>query len=275
MYDASSLTDGNTYTDIAKPIQGDMETFILRRIIGVNTVVDTAANGGRFNYKNASRSYANGNTSTGIIMPKVWPVLPEKEYKVNETIFFDLYKVLRDFSVCAAESTIYNSFIAFMGVKRLNGAPYGTQTTGYAYRELTQQFLYNLTINWSHFTTGTTVAPARRFQIQMSNLDFQLLSIRIAKQTGASGALQTNDFMITLYDQYMHALSDAPVPQSYYNSARVSSSQAPLYSGLTPVPPLVYPAQSYITFDITSMLCSTQLNQNYQIVFDGIWRFPL
>ena len=55
VYDTSAFTDGVNMLNIAQQLQGD-SAFILRRIMGVPTVVDTAANGGRPNAFHAPRA---------------------------------------------------------------------------------------------------------------------------------------------------------------------------------------------------------------------------
>jgi hypothetical protein len=272
VYDATALTDGATYNQVTKQLQGGSE-FILRRIIGVPTVVGPASAGGRFNYKNASGSYAAGNAASGICFNNVWPVVPEKKYAQNRQITFDLYGVTRAFTACDG-TPIYNSFIAFQGVKRTNtNQGFPKNVTAYKYRPLKYSYSYTLTINWAHFTAGGAVQAGQQFSQLLDVYDFELLKISIA-QPGAVAALTTNDFQITLYDQNSHQLSDGPVNQGFINSARRSPRLGPPYAGIMPVPPLVYPGGSQIKFDILSMLCSTQVPQVYNITFDGLWRVP-
>src|SRR5271165_4937721 len=129
-YEAGSLTDGTNVLNIAQQLQGDSD-FILRRIVGVPNCVATPANSGKFNYKNASGNYANASPTKGIIVPNVWPVVPEKLYRVNDQIGFDLYNVLRSANVCS-EGTSHNSQIAWMGVKRYpKGSTFPRQITPY------------------------------------------------------------------------------------------------------------------------------------------------
>ncbi len=272
VYDATSLTDGTTYQDIQVQLQGDSD-FILRHIAGVSNCVDTFANGGRWNYKGKSRQYAIGNQSTGIQSYKNWPVVPEKKYAYNEAIWIDLYKVLRATNACGGTPIPY-SYIAFFGLKRFSDTSgIRSQATSYKFKEAPQRYEYSLTIDWAHFTSGTTAAPPQRFIQQMDNFDFELLRISVG-QPGASGALATQDFSMTLYDANMHQLSNLPIPQGYWNSGKPTPSTQPAYQGIMPCPSLVYPAGSAITFDITSLLCSTSVPQTYNISFEGIWRLP-
>jgi len=272
VYDTSAFTDGQNIMSIVQQLQGD-SAFILRRIMGVPTVVNTPANGGRFNYRNASGNYANGNLSTGIVVPNTWPVVPEKLYRQNDQISFDLYQTLRAFNACGG-TPIYTSQIAFLGVKRFGkGSTYPRQITPYRYREVTYRYAYELTINWSHFDVSGRVQPSQRFIQQMDNFDFELLRIAISKASSTS-ALTTPDFSIALYDPNMHQFSSAPMLQGFYNAGRPTPATSSPYQATFPCPSQIYPAGSAITFDITSLLCSTSIPQTYEILFDGIWRYP-
>lgn len=277
VFDGTGLTDTSDYTDIALQLSGDSQ-FVLRRILGVPLVVDTAANGGRFNYRNPGGSYANANPTSGIVFPKCWPVLPEKVYNFNDSIRFDVYAVNRTFTACSG-TPIYLAYIAFMGVKRLpTDRGYILQQTPYKYREVKYSYSYSLLVDWNHFATGTSAAQPHRFSQQMEQYDFELQAIRISKVTSGdtgSGALVTNDFSITLYDPNMRQYSNLPLLQSWVNSARVTPAQGPPYQAVFPVPSVVYPAGGQITFDVTSLLCDAVGSpQTYNIYFDGVWRIP-
>ncbi len=273
VYDASSLTDGVTYQDIQIPTQGDSD-FILRHIAGVSNCVDTFANGGRWNYKGHARQYAIGNQSTGIGAIKNWPVVPEKLFRYNESIWIDLYTVLRAVNACGGTPIPY-SFIAFFGLKRFTDTQgYRSSATTYKYQEKPQRYEVTFTIDWAHFSTGTTTpAPPVRFIQQMDNYDFELLRMTVGQQ-GQTGTLLTQDFSMTLYDCNDHQMSNLPIPQGYWNAGKPTPSTQPPYQGIMPVPSIVYPAGSQIKFDVTSLLCSTSLPQTYNISFEGIWRLP-
>lgn len=267
----SALTNGQTYHDIQKQLQGDSD-FILRHIAGVPLCIATSANGGRWNYKNASRTYAIANPSTGIYGVNNWVVVPEKKYPINSSIYVDLYDVLVDVTACGG-TPIPNAFIAFFGVKRFNQGQYAPRVTPYRYKELSQRYEFQLTIDWAHFASGTAVAPPQRKIVQMDNYDFELIRISVG-QSGSDGTVVTNDFQMTLYDPGMHQMSDLPLNQGFFNCGKPTpQTQAP-YQGLFPTPSIVYPAGGQITFDVTSMLCGTDLPQTYDISFEGIWRKP-
>jgi len=272
VYDTSKFTDGQNILNIAQQLQGDSQ-FILRRIMGLPSVVNTAAAGGRWNFKNASGSYAAGNPSTGIVPFNTWSVVPEKLYRVNDQISFDLYDTLRANNACG-ETPIYASQIAFMGVKRFaQNSGYPRQITPYKYREVTYKYAFELTINWSHFDVNGNAQPPQRFVQQMDNFDFELLRVSISVNPSGS-ALTTPDFAIQLYDANLHQFSSAPLLQGFVNAGRPTPATSSPYQPTFPTPSQIYPAGSAITFDITSLLCATSIPQSYEILFDGIWRYP-
>ncbi len=277
VFDASGIADGQTQLqNLPVQLQGDSE-FVLRHIAGVNLCVAAAPNG-RFNYRNASGSYANGSPSTGVIFPRNFPVVPEKLYPLsNAAIIFDLYNTLRNFNACG-ETPIYNSYIAFFGVKRFAyQAGYPSRGTPYKYRPCKYTYEYDLTIDWNHFVSGSIIAPSRRFTVTMDRYDFELMRISITKTTAAAqgtGALTTNDFQIMAYDLNQHQFSNLPLNQFFINAGRPTPATAPAYQPAL-APSVVYPVGSAITFDITSMLCNAvETPQTYNIVFEGIWRIP-
>lgn len=277
--DLTGITDGLAQLqNIPVQLQGDSE-FVLRRITGVNLCVDTAANGGKFNFRNASGSYANGNPSTGIIVGPNWPVVPEKLYPLsNGAIIFDLYKTLRRLHATCSGNPIYTSYIGFFGVKRFSyAAGYPNRKTPYKYRECKYTYEYDLTVDWNHFVSGSVVAPARRFTVTMDRFDFELMRIAIAKTTAGSqgtGTLVTNDFQVMLYDSNMHQYSSLPLNQNFINSGRPTPSTTGVHQPAL-APTMVYPVGGAITFDITSLLCAASDSpQTYNIVFEGIWRIP-
>lgn len=278
VFDASAITDGLAQLqNNSVQLQGGSE-FVLRSIRGVNLCVDTPQNGGKFTFRNPSGAYANGNPSTGIIVGNNWPVLPEKVYpSENGAIFFDLYQTLRNFTVCG-QGNIWNSFIAFCGVKRLpNVSGYPNGVTAYRYRPKKYTYELDLTINWNHFDAGGNIAPPRRFTVDMDRYDFELMRVSISLTTAgsqATGALTTNDFQVMAYDANMHQLSNLPLNQFFINSGRPTPATAPTYQPAL-APTIVYPFGSTITIDVTSMLCNAVASpQTYNIAFEGVWRLP-
>ena len=275
VYDASALADASSYHDLTLQLQGDAE-FVLRSIKGVPNCVAAAPNG-RFNYRNPSQSYPNSVPSSGFVPGVNEWVLPEKVWPQKSYIYFDLYNVLRSLTVCGL-TPIYSSQIAFGGVKRFapGQIPDQPHLSAQRFRRAPQTFAFSLTINWAHFDAGGNPNPVRQFTQQVQNYDFELLALRISQVTtpGSIAPLVTPDFSITLYDAHKQATSSLPVPIWYLNSARATPQTTSPYRVSFPCPPLVYPVNSQMWFDVQSNLCSTSIPQSYAIDFIGAWRIP-
>jgi hypothetical protein len=287
VFDGTNIQDGlSQLQNNSLQIDSDSD-FILRHIAGVPTCVNATT--GRFNYRNASGSYAAGNPSSGIAYPNNWPVVPEKLYPANHQISFDLYNTSRAFNACGG-TPIYTAQIAFMGVKRVrDDGAYRGYKSNYRYRERKYTYSQALTINFAHFAAGGFVTGPVRQTVQLDSYDFELLRISITNAaitgnapSGQPGGLTTNDFRIMLYDAQYHGTSgcganspiNAQLNATIINSARPNPQNSPAYQGIWPTPTLVYPAGGQILFDVVSMLCSTSIPQTYNIAFEGLWRIP-
>jgi len=278
VFDATGITDGINISNLSKAMQGNSD-FILRQIIGTDSCVATPANGGKVQFYNTSKSKM---TQAQIIAPKNYPLVPEKLYKYNEEISFDLFNTLRAFNVCGG-TPIFTSYIGFRGVKRFHGNPgYRTGETPYAWREVPQAYVTDITVNFARFASGTNVNPPNRFVVPLDNYDFELFRILVSQPgtllagggTASAVGLTTNDFGIMLYDAQGHQLSDLPQPVLWVSGSKPTAATQQKYQAVVPVPPLVYPAAGQIVFDVTSFLCSTSLPQVYDIAFQGVWRVP-
>ena len=256
VFDARSLTDGNTYYDINLQLQGDSD-FVLRRITGIRTVLGAS---GQFRFRGANGAYAMSAPVNAPSNSRV--VLPERIYPYNTGIRFDLLNVTRQSVACA--DTIYTSFLAFQGVKRFIKTP-GVPTGQSAYRYREYKWAYPFQFTLSSFAGSDPV----RFIVPINDFDFELQRIAISYQSGA--AVTDPDFGVTLYDPNRHAFSNLPLNVDFVNNAfaRFASQKS-----VFPVPPIVYPTGSQIIFDITSYLCETGGSLDYDITFDGLQRLP-
>lgn len=280
VFDATNLTNGLNYQNVAVPIQGDFDSFILRHIAGVPLCVSSVNSslvGGRFNYRNANSSYALGNASIGAIFPANWPVVPEKVYPIGSSIAIDLYSVSKNATACGG-TPIYNSQIAFFGAKRFRKGSIFVQETPYDYFERWYTFNYSVTVDWAHFNSSGAVQQPHRFRQRVDSFDFELLRVIVSPPLTSGASLHTNDIQLTLFGPTERQMSSLPLNQGFINSGWIDGSvdfyAAPPYQAVFPTPSIVYPANSVIEFDVVSMLCSTSIPVTYTISFEGIWRLP-
>jgi hypothetical protein len=271
VFDASILTDGTTAQNLVVPTQGDSD-FIIRHIIGLPQCVSNAPPLGRWGLHNPNSTLANGNPSTGILAygQNNWTVLPEKRYRPNEQIKFDLYNVSRQ-STVTAQGTIYFSQLGFFGVKRYApSAAYPLLKTAYKYWELIRTFNFGFTVTQGYFGANGGVNPTTTYW-QQTEYDFELLGISINNASG----LFPNGIAITPYTpNRQYRMSNLPLQASWINYTGSPINVGQGVQGVFPVPSMIYPANSLIEFDVTSLLPLASAPQTYSVDFVGIWRIP-
>lgn len=146
--------------------------------------------------------------------------------------------------------------------------------------------------------------PPRRFFVPIQNWDFELQRVLACQDPFVVNVLPNSDtpaplagpppfaligpvmfdqYLLQIYDSQGHQTSDLPVPITMISSAGGTTGipsgpsgtgsppgLAP-YRSVFPVPPLVYPAGSRITFDLYPQTCQ---GTPIQILFEGVWRIP-
>ena len=242
--------------------------------------IASAAAGGGFTLFNYSGSQAFGGQYNGFA--NHYPVVPEKFYPRFSAIRFQLNDVLRANTACvvnAVSQPIYYSQIAFQGVKRYQpglpgyrpgspALPPYTDPNSYIARPYTYSFALNL--NWFAYTAAGLAQIPQTFTIAIQDYDFELHYISAINAT--TGAQITSELMqLQLYDATAkRQLSSIPVNLSYLNYLRGA------YTPCFPVPPLVFPVWTLIRFDVTSLVCNSDVNAPYsiQLSFVGVNRCP-
>ena len=116
VFDASQLTDGNTYRNLFISLQGGYGDFLLRRIVGLSRCLASAT--GQFQiHDRGQRDYLQSNPENSQNADDLGlPV--EAFYPELGAIKFDLYDILRDNPSVAHPQTAQ---IAFQGVRRMKG----------------------------------------------------------------------------------------------------------------------------------------------------------
>lgn len=191
------------------------------------------------------------------------PILPEIYYPATSQIAFDNAGVIYTTLVPGGEGgspdiKLYQ--IVFEGVKRRRGS---IQCPTFKYREVPFSYQFPLTVNWAHYIAATSnLQPPHSFQMQILNYDFELMAFNVIKSDG-SAPNPAAQFKIQFYNLLREQLSSAPLallnefPQITFN------------------PPILFPQQSQIFFDITSLLGSAHIPSSYVLEFIGIIRVPV
>lgn len=256
VYDGTGLTDATSPYDRIVPVEPSSD-FTLRRIFGLADVAS------RIHMRKANQQWAS---DLPWHMDNNHAVVPEENYPASSYIQFDLVTVLRSFLACGG-NPIYDSFLYFQGVKRFLTAkkPYETP---YNYKALPFVYQYSLALNWAYYTVAPLVAAPRQQFVDIKNYDFELHEIRVNLSDNTVDA--TSRFRVQLYDYSGSKISNLPITINYINDARVNPC------GVFPVPPLLFPANSQLQFDVTSLKCTADTPATtYKIQFVGKQRYPL
>lgn len=263
-YDADALTDGLDYADLNVHVQ-DSE-FICRKIMGRPLVA------GQMRYYD-ERGWSR---SSGVFrMLGEHLILPEITFPRDGQIRFDLNAVARQgWTYTAPGSTPnYYSQLAFQGVRRYwDGPP--ERDSDYAYRRSAFSIQSAITVDWAGRIAPAYVQPTnpKQFTVPVQDVDFELthISVLIAKGRGNIVPVQSvYAVKLLLYDNSGMALSNVPVLDQWlaWNSST--------YNSCFPVPSVLYPANSQIKFDVTSLLLDTEIPATLTLVFHGFRHYPL
>jgi hypothetical protein len=247
----SSLTNGNNYSQLEIPVL-DYD-FIARLWGGWDTIIDTFANGGLIQaYDGIQRSYSNvpmalAAFKTGQVL------LPEKVYRVNSAIRFDLMKVLK-----AANSGVLASQLVWNGVRRIPGSASDPAPSATDFKRVRQYYPYTLVVQQA------PVAPAL-YSIPITDFEFELERIELTPYSNPS------KFSITLFDSNKIARSNLPVLCNRFFHLDPATSGGEL--NFQPSPPILYKVNSSINFAINSRIGAGG-PLTFQLNFVGSRRIP-
>lgn len=260
VFDGTGLTNGTSPTDNNVTIQSDAD-FYLRRIFGVPYVAS------KFKIRQA---YGKTYQSDPMIMPNNYAFSRELKFEAQSSIRFDLGTVAK-----LTNGGVPLAYIGFQGAKRmiLNALPYQTP---YPFKRLPAAHNFSLALNWKYANS-----PIIRTQTMMvQNYDFELHKIEIVTTAGATD-LGNYRFAMQLFDAYGNQTSNLPVLADWINARICGITNAAPYdslglmSSIFPVPPLLYPRNSMIRFDIQSLIPASLATANFVINFSGFDRYPL
>ncbi len=176
VFDATSLTPRQSYPNQFVTVQSGYGDFILRRIMGLDTVL--VGGSGQFQIKDTSGRYfqslpqnigpnAGSNSLSGSAADIA--VLPERRYKELSNIGFDLY----DIGSGAANKALQ---IGFQGVRRIQSSP----PPEFTYRPKPYSY-----VTYAALLGGSAVSPTLTTQaIQpVLNYDFDLMQVYLCFQS--------------------------------------------------------------------------------------------
>lgn len=253
VFDASGLTDGETYRRLQLPMT-DLERvpFLLNRISGLPRVAT------------AMQLYRPGSWDSLLSQPArigaehllTAPLVVQS----SQSLVFDLLTVARQVGACGVDP-IYTSYLTFFGGRAVPGdgeaGPAPTKRLPYTYR-------FDLSINWWRYVSvpGGAAERPRVFEIGIDKTwDFELGRIRIRRSDGVAA---DTDFAVQLLDPLRYQTSSAPLLAGSINELVRRAC-------VFPVPTMTYRRGTALRFEITSLLCNSTvvLPQTYEISFEG------
>ena len=261
------------------PLEGD-SLFILRKV--TRFPVDAGDNFMLY----SPQQNQTFSADVGGVASTVFPIVPEVIYPPAGAIFYDIknWASSTALSFGGAGPFVYTNQVLFQGVRRFRGDLINPYPSQYDYKEKPFTYRFDLTLSWTflEFLGGTyaglSVEPARRFSIPIQDHDFELQSITVTVGDGAANTVVSNidspSFKLDLYDMNMKKLMSNPVYVAALNHAMVGNSR--LFPAF-PVPSLLYPANSEILFEISSMLddpagAGAPTSVNFIVTFNGVRR---
>ena len=261
--DVSGIANGQTLLQVGpQVIDGD---FLMRFWAGLSTI----AQGLRiFDWQGRSRSSDFMTLGTSANQFANMVVAPELWYPVGSYIRQDLQTVALVVAGTDSGTTIYRSQLVYSGVKRRPNTVSDPVPSTYKYYEKPYSMPYTLSIN-NYATTGGVVNGPMQIQIKVEDFDFELRRIELAQQSNQ----QPSQFKVTLYDNNRLARSNRPVLSNMFFHLNPQTSSGE--SNFWPCPPILFPVDGSINFDIWSLLFSpTVLPQTFQLLFHGVRRIP-
>lgn len=258
VFDGTGLTNGTSPTNNNMSITADAD-FYLRRVFGAPAIAAKIQ---------IRQPYGKQYQSNLEAFPADYPIVREIKFAADSSIQFDLGTVAK-----LVNGAVPLAYMGFQGAKRmlLSAIPYDTP---YAFKRLPVTHQYSLTLDWAYSAT----IPTRMQTLLLNNYDFELHCIRIINTATNTAENGSYSFAMLLYDAFGNQTSNLPVMNEWINQALrgATSTLAGGSSRLSPcfpVPPLIYPRNSMIRFDIQSLLAAG--SKSIQIQFCGFDRYPL
>lgn len=247
-YNANALTNGQSYQ--RQFINIANYDFICRHWAGWETVIDPTT-GTIQAYDDINRDWAALPMNLGAFT-QGQVVLPEKRYRVNSRIQFDLVNVLK-----AATGGNTASQLVFTGVRRIPGISDDPAPSDYTYYRKSFAYPYSLTVQ-------QTPTADQLITIPINDFDFELERVELAPYTAVS------PFSITLFDTNNFARSNVAINANRFFHFDPALSNGEL--NFWPCPPVLYKVNSSLRFNITSLLAAGPVT--YRLLFVGSRRIP-
>jgi hypothetical protein len=167
-YNASALTPGTAYPNQYVYLQGGYGDFILRRIVGLNRVLNPTT--GQYQIRDNANNYIEEFPVYGTSADDI-AIAPELRYQETGAIKFDL-------GIIDLPSVTQSGQVCFEGVRRMKGNP----TPNPSYRSRPKTFTWILTA-----PVNSPVGTVSTVRQKVDNYDFELYQIILLSAENSAG----------------------------------------------------------------------------------------
>ena len=184
IYDASGLVNGRSYLNQAVPIYAGYGDFVMRRVVGLDRILNQVATNGTYQIRDAIGRYLesvpvtmgtiglHGGTTQDIA------IAPERIFKENTQIKFDLTGI--QLKLDSGALSQFGAQIGFCGVRRFAGKSPLTPT--YKYHPKTYTYVQTASL----VPSGASLNPAVPVYTPVTDYDFELYNIELIYNKQAS-----------------------------------------------------------------------------------------
>jgi hypothetical protein len=266
------IVNGNSYSLLGVPVQDGM--FVCRAWSGGALLVNVS-NGTVQMYDGVRNSWFQLPILQGNFPPSI-AVLPEKVYRDNSALRFDLTNVSLKTNNNGSNQ-VYADQMAWYGAKRTQGNVSDPMQSSYKYYE--KPFAYPITLTLTNYgpSSGGLAIPGlaapTQYTIQIQDYDFELRRIGLST-SGKSINNYASPFKILLYDATWRQRMTVPIISELicHNASNLATPSS-MPNNVWPSPPMMYPVNSVIRFDIFSLIPGgDSLPVTVNLTFEGVRR---
>lgn len=272
-FSANGFSTGQVVNQVPLNIQDS--PFILRWWAGADSIAAPASphsGDGVLNiYDWLKRGFFKNPSSIPINFPNGQVKVPELWYPDNSAINMDVNPLTLSTNI-SGMNTVPTDQICFYGVRRWTNAKSDPEPSLYKYREIEFSIPFQFQLTGNGSATGPGIVT--QYQVPISDFDFEVRRIEASKITGgvyAALSPTSPEFAITLYDRNWTKRSNIPINSNrfFHYSLNILNP----YNFL-PSPPVMYPLQASIRFDIQSLVPVGGTLPTINLTFKGVRRLP-
>ena len=268
---ANGLITGDAFLQSISILDGD---FICRAWSGDDTITDPTTGPASIQiYDTLRHAWFSLPIHIYEFFPNGQSVVPEKKYQDGGFLRFDLLNINPKLNTNIGTGvSVYADQLCFYGVRRNAGATGDPAPSTYKYYEKEYTITFDFSINKNGIATPATGLPnPDSYVVPIDDFDFELRQLYYT-----SSNTEESPFAILLYNQSWRQISNIPI-----NINRIAqTSDNGIGATVTafnpyPSPPLLYPVNSVIRFNIYSMIpLGDTLPATVSISFRGVRRIP-